>query len=55
MITPGEYGIKYQLRSINPECNVRDIAVRFGGGGHAKAAGYTVQYNLYNHMENARI
>ena len=36
-----EDGIKMSLRAVEPD-TVNDIAVQFGGGGHAQAAGCTV-------------
>lgn len=36
-----EEGIKMSLRAVEPD-TVNDIAVQFGGGGHAQAAGCTV-------------
>jgi len=34
--------IRGNLRSINPTCNVSEIAQLFGGGGHAAASGFRV-------------
>lgn len=39
-------GIKFSLRSIEPR-QVSGLASRFGGGGHAQAAGCTVNAPLY--------
>jgi nanoRNase/pAp phosphatase (c-di-AMP/oligoRNAs hydrolase) len=33
---------KFSLRSLPDGLNVSSIAVKFGGGGHAHAAGFTV-------------
>lgn len=38
-------GIKMSLRAVEPD-TVNDIAVRFGGGGHAQAAGCTIYDTL---------
>ena len=40
-----EEGIKLSLRAVEPD-TVNDIAQRFGGGGHAQAAGCTIQAPL---------
>lgn len=40
-----EDGIKMSLRAVEPD-TVNDIAVLFGGGGHAQAAGCTIQDTL---------
>lgn len=42
-----EDGIKMSLRAVEPD-TVNDIAVRFGGGGHAQAAGCTIHDTLAN-------
>ncbi|MBQ8094554.1 MAG: bifunctional oligoribonuclease/PAP phosphatase NrnA [Clostridia bacterium] len=44
-----ENGIKISLRAAEPD-TVNDVAVRFGGGGHAQAAGCT----LYMSLEEAK-
>lgn len=41
-----EEGIKMSLRAVEPD-TVNDIARRFGGGGHAQAAGCTIQAPLH--------
>ena len=38
-------GIKMSLRAVEPD-TVNDIAQRFGGGGHAQAAGCTIHAPL---------
>ena len=38
--------IKCSLRTTKPEINVAELAKRFGGGGHAKAAGFGFQGTL---------
>lgn len=45
-----EDGIKMSLRAVEPD-TVNDIAVRFGGGGHAQAAGCTIHDTLANATE----
>ena len=40
-----DVGIKLSLRAVEPD-TVNDIAARFGGGGHAQAAGCTIQATL---------
>ena len=40
-----EDGIKMSLRAVEPD-TVNDIAVLFGGGGHAQAAGCTIHDTL---------
>lgn len=35
-------GIKMSMRSVEPD-TINDVAVRFGGGGHAQAAGCTIE------------
>ena len=42
--------IRMSLRSKDPQINVSDIAARFGGGGHAMAAGIRMQ----GEMEDVR-
>lgn len=41
-----EEGIKMSLRAVEPD-TVNDIAKRFGGGGHAQAAGCTIKAPLH--------
>lgn len=41
-----ENGIKMSLRAVEPD-TVNDIAVLFGGGGHAQAAGCTIEAPLH--------
>lgn len=48
LATEREKGIKLSLRAVEPD-TVNDIAQRFGGGGHAQAAGCT----LYTTLEDA--
>ncbi|MFA6511944.1 MAG: bifunctional oligoribonuclease/PAP phosphatase NrnA [Patescibacteria group bacterium] len=38
--------VKASMRTTAPDGDVRSIAERFGGGGHMKAAGYTVKGTL---------
>lgn len=40
-----EDGVKISLRAVEPD-TVNDIAVQFGGGGHAQAAGCTIHATL---------
>lgn len=40
-----EEGIKMSLRAVEPD-TVNDIALLFGGGGHAQAAGCTIKATL---------
>ena len=42
LATEREDGVKLSLRAVEPD-TVSDIAKRFGGGGHAQAAGVTMQ------------
>ena len=42
LATEREGGVKLSLRAVEPD-TVSDIAKRFGGGGHAQAAGVTMQ------------
>lgn len=42
LLTDREGQVRGNLRSINPTCNVNDIAQLFGGGGHAAASGFRV-------------
>ncbi len=48
-----EDGIKFSLRSIAPY-QVSDIAFRFGGGGHAQAAGCTIRAPLHEAVNMVR-
>ena len=41
-----ENGIKMSLRAVEPD-TVNDVAFAFGGGGHAQAAGCTIQAPLH--------
>lgn len=43
--------VKASMRTTAPDGNVRDIAEKFGGGGHVKAAGYTVKGKLRERQE----
>lgn len=45
-----EEGIKMSLRAVEPD-TVNDIAVLFGGGGHAQAAGCTIKAPLEEALE----
>jgi phosphoesterase RecJ-like protein len=45
---------KVSLRS-NGEVNVSKIAVFFGGGGHVRAAGYTMNGILYDVINNLMV
>ena len=38
--------VKGSLRTLRDEVNVSEIASRFGGGGHVKAAGFMVKGHL---------
>ena len=42
LATEREDGVKLSLRAVEPD-TVSDIAAQFGGGGHAQAAGVTMQ------------
>ena len=42
LATERENGVKLSLRAVEPD-TVNDIARKFGGGGHAQAAGVTLQ------------
>lgn len=46
MLTEREGKVKGSLRTLKEEINVSDIAAAYGGGGHAKAAGFTVSGEL---------
>lgn len=41
MASEREDGIKMSMRAVEPD-TINDVAVRFGGGGHAQAAGCTI-------------
>ena len=43
-------GIKMSLRAVEPD-TVNDIAVLFGGGGHAQAAGCTIHAPLHEALD----
>lgn len=45
-----ENGIKISLRAVEPD-TVNDIAKQFGGGGHAQAAGCTIQASIDEALE----
>ena len=45
-----EDGIKMSLRAVEPD-TVNDIAVLFGGGGHAQAAGCTIHAPLQEALD----
>lgn len=45
LATEREDGVKLSLRAVEPD-TVNDIAKRFGGGGHAQAAGVTMQTTM---------
>lgn len=42
--TVGQKGVIVSLRSVPGEVNVSEVAQRFGGGGHARAAGFTLAH-----------
>lgn len=44
--------IKCSIRSINPNCSVREIANYYGGGGHEGAAGFTLSFENFQHILN---
>lgn len=46
MLTEREGKVKGSLRTLKNEINVSDIASAYGGGGHAKAAGFTLPGSL---------
>ena len=41
--------IKGSLRSVKPHVDVSKLAIRFGGGGHRKAAGFTIRGTFLAH------
>ena len=45
LATEREEGVKLSLRAVEPD-TVNDIAKQFGGGGHAQAAGVTMQMTV---------
>lgn len=45
LATPREDGVKLSLRAVEPD-TVNDLAKRFGGGGHAQAAGVTMHMTM---------
>lgn len=45
-IAPGE--IKGSLRTSHPKINIAKLALKLGGGGHAKAAGFKIRGRLVN-------
>jgi phosphoesterase RecJ-like protein len=45
--------VKISWRALQPGINVSTVAVRFGGGGHAAAAGADVEGNLEEVKQNA--
>ena len=45
LATQREDGVKLSLRAVEPD-TVNDIAKQFGGGGHAQAAGVTMQMSM---------
>lgn len=46
LATEREDGVKLSLRAVEPD-TVNDIAQKFGGGGHAQAAGCTIRLPLH--------
>ena len=50
LATEREDGVKLSLRAVEPD-TVNDIAKRFGGGGHAQAAGVTMQLPIHEAVE----
>ena len=46
ILTEREDKVKGSLRTLREEVNVADIAASFGGGGHTKAAGFTIPGRL---------
>jgi len=46
LATEREGGVKLSLRAVEPD-TVNDIAKQFGGGGHAQAAGVTMQTPMH--------
>ena len=46
ILTEREDKVKGSLRTLREEVNVADIAAAFGGGGHTKAAGFTLPGKL---------
>lgn len=50
LATEREGGVKLSLRAVEPD-TVNDIAKQFGGGGHAQAAGVTMQMPIHEAVE----
>ena len=46
ILTEREGKVKGSLRTLRDEVNVAEIAAAYGGGGHTKAAGFTVPGQL---------
>lgn len=46
ILTEREGKVKGSLRTLKEEVNVADIAAAYGGGGHTKAAGFTIPGRL---------
>jgi oligoribonuclease NrnB/cAMP/cGMP phosphodiesterase (DHH superfamily) len=47
----GEFGRNFSLRSIEGGLDVSEIAKKFGGGGHARAAGFRVSFETAKEFE----
>jgi phosphoesterase RecJ-like protein len=48
-------GIKVSMRSNNSNANVAELAGFFGGGGHLKAAGFEIEGNLKEILNNKKL
>lgn len=46
LLTEDKGKVKGSLRTIHDDVNVQEIASKFGGGGHVKAAGFTIPGKL---------
>ncbi len=46
LLTEDQGKVKGSLRTIHDDVDVQEVAIRFGGGGHVKAAGFTVPGRL---------
>ncbi len=51
LLTDRDGEVRGNLRSINPTCNVSEIAGLFGGGGHAAASGFRVKGTIQEKEE----
>jgi bifunctional oligoribonuclease and PAP phosphatase NrnA len=47
--------VKFSLRTTQPHINVASLATKFGGGGHAKAAGFSVRGQILETENGWRI